>query len=265
MEKKNSGWSIMFYVFLLIFIAAAVSFVALIVKNQLDSGKYSDDQKKASSVIEQAIVDQTDISDDTVKNHDLETKKDNVKDKNKNLETLYKKNKDINSDYIGWLMIPETNINYPVALDSEQTNEYLTHDFYGNENHVGCLFQYTDLSSDYFVVYGHHMRNGTMFGGIKKYTDQTYWKEHPEIFYTIENKIYTYRIFAVFKTTADSDGFSYTQEDYDKDKEGFIKKVLSMSMYDCKITPDTDQQIIALSTCEYSKANGRMVILGVLE
>ena len=183
-------------------------------------------------------------------------------------EQLYQ----INSDIVGWISIADTRIDYPVVQRKDTTDYYLNRDFYGKYTARGCLYaaEACDVfaPSDNVIIYGHMMNDGSMFAGLSKYTSKAYWKDHQFIqFDTLRNRN-TYQIVCVFKTTATAGkGFAYHRfinAQNDEDWETFWQNCQDNAFYDTGLALSPGDQIITLSTCEYTLTNGRLVIVAKL-
>lgn len=178
---------------------------------------------------------------------------------------------ELNSDVVGWIKIEDTNINYPVMQTPDEADYYLRRDFYGNYSTGGCLYarEQCDINrpSDNITIYGHRMKNGSMFANLEKYKQQDFLLTHSEITFDTLYEHHTYQIFAVFQTSATvNKGFKYhhfvdadSQEDFDE----FVATCKSLSLYDTGITPEYGDKLICLSTCDYSLTNGRLVVAAV--
>ena len=175
-----------------------------------------------------------------------------------------------NPDLVGWLLIEGTEINYPVVQTPDEPEYYIERDFDGEYNDHGCLFADGNCdveNSDNVTIYGHHMNDGTMFGGLLKYDKYDYWKAHPVIWFDTLTEHRRYEIFAVFRTTATvGQGFPYhrfidaaTEEEFNQ----FVAQCKALSVYNTGVDPEFGEQLICLSTCEYSQHNGRYVVAGV--
>lgn len=183
----------------------------------------------------------------------------------------YQALREMNPDMIGWITIEGTNIDYPVMQTPADPHFYLTHDFYGEESSKGCIYARAgcDVSqpSDNVTIFGHRMRDGSMFGNLKYYTDKSFWEAHPTVQFNTLTEYHSYRIFAVFATSANSgEGFAYHTFVDAEDEEAFqefIDTVLGLSMYDTGIVPEYGDKILCLSTCEYTNDNGRLVVVAV--
>ena len=179
---------------------------------------------------------------------------------------------DMNPDVVGWMKIDGTDINYPVMQTPGRTDYYLHRDFYGNYSGHGCLYAQEDCDvatpSDNVIVYGHHMKDGSMFAGLLDYRKKAFYTEHPVIQFDSLTRHRRYEIFAVFLTTAsEGQGFPYhqfinaqTEEKFDD----FASQCKALSLYDTGITPVYGDKLLTLSTCEYSQENGRFVVVARL-
>ncbi len=175
----------------------------------------------------------------------------------------------MNQDIVGWMEIEGTKVNYPVMQTPQTVDFYLRKNFRKEYSLQGCLYarEQCDINtpSDNITIYGHNMRDGTMFATLLKYDDQEYWEAHDTITFDTLTEHHTYRIFAVFKTTASiGEGFSYhqfvdaaTEEEFDD----FVATCKALAFYDTGLTPVYGDKLITLSTCEYTLENGRFVVV----
>lgn len=182
-----------------------------------------------------------------------------------NLENIAK----INVDVIGWIKIDGTNIDYPIMQNGDY---YLHKNIYKNYSSHGTpyLAYYCDLKkSDNLIIYGHHMKDNTMFAQLEKYKNYNFYLNHKYIkFYTIEDGKTiesNYEVMIVFKTIAYSDeGFryySYTDFQNYEDYEEFVENCRNLEFYYTGVVGTHQDKYITLSTCEYSQKNGRMVVV----
>lgn len=175
----------------------------------------------------------------------------------------------LNDDMVGWIEIPGTEINYPVVQSPYEANFYLRKNFYKEKATCGTIYvrEACDVfkPSDNVTIYGHNMRNGTMFADLHLYEKKDFWEENKYVYFDTLYEYHTYEIFAVFISTADLDvGFSYhifddaaNQAEYDE----FVATCKELSLYDTGITPQLGEKLITLSTCDKSIDNGRFVVV----
>ena len=176
----------------------------------------------------------------------------------------------INHDLVGWLTIPDTNIDHPV-LQAEDGDFYLKHDFYGERNYNGQLI--LDYNCDPYtpsynlVISGHHMRSGKMFGYLPEYyRTEKAWKKHRFVeFDTLMNRR-QYVVFAAFYS-ADYDvnekGFRYTVNvEYRKDAEQWLGEIKKYQLYDTGIDVEFGDEFLTLTTCtQERRSDGRFVVV----
>lgn len=176
-----------------------------------------------------------------------------------------------NKDMVGWIRINDTNINYPVMQSIDKPNFYLKHGFDKSYTDYGCPYvaESCDLSkpSDNLIVYGHHMKNGSMFSDLEKFKKKDFWEEHKTFNFNTLYEKQTYEIIAVFKTvvyTESSSEFKYFQFSDAESPEHFnnyISKCKTKAIYETGVTAEYGDKLITLSTCEYSNTNGRLVLV----
>lgn len=173
----------------------------------------------------------------------------------------------INADIVGWIYFEEPSvINYPI-VKSHDNQEYLTQTFEKKKNSSGALFVdmrnsacFTDKNT---VIHGHNMKNGSMFGKLRKYKDENFCKEHPYFYiYTPDGKESRYQIFSTTIVTDVSDSYTisfYNDEEYGK----YIEKIVGRSRYKTNAEVTTDSQILSLSTCTNVEEDQRLLIHAV--
>lgn len=180
-------------------------------------------------------------------------------------EELYSQN----SDIAGWITIPGTRIDYPIMHTPGRTDYYLKRNFYGDSTSRGSIYAREECDllrpSDNVTLYGHHMKDGSMFAGLMDYRSEAFWEEHRYVSVSSLRQRHTYEIFAVFTTTASvGKGFEYHTFVYaadENDYNDYVNQCKQLSLYDTGITPTYGEKLITLSTCEYSQSNGRLVVV----
>lgn len=175
-----------------------------------------------------------------------------------------------NNDFIGWLSIDGTEINYPVMYTPEEPEYYLQRDFDKNTSNSGIPFigEGCTIDSDNIILYGHNMKNGTMFSDLLKFSDKEYWEQHPYIsFDTLERSV-NYEIIAAFPervhTKDETNVFRYYEYGGTLSEEQFneyLEHIKRISLYDTGVAASYGEQLISLSTCAYHTKNGRFVVV----
>ena len=188
-------------------------------------------------------------------------------------ESLLEQNKDIKA----WIKINGTNVNNPV-YQTNNNDYYLDHDMNRQSSRYGALFIDKDAKFDKsggyhpvtknIVVYGHHMKDGTMFGSLKHYTDLSYYKNHPVIDFTTLYRDSDYKIFAVFITNniPEQDNgqvFNYTQSSFGSAEDflAFVEDVKKRSIINTGVDVEATDELLTLSTCTYEFDDARLVVM----
>lgn len=176
-----------------------------------------------------------------------------------------------NPDMVGWIYIADTRINYPVMQSPDDPNFYLKHSFDKSSSNHGCPYVNVncDISkpSDNLIIYGHRMKDGSMFADLDKFTDKSFWENHKTITFNTLTLRQTYEIIAVFKVaTGTGSGsefkyYSFTDASSSDEFEDYISKAKSKALYDTGITAEYGDKLLTLSTCEYTNHNGRLVVV----
>lgn len=180
---------------------------------------------------------------------------------------------DVNPDIYAWIEIPGTQVAYPVLQKEGDDDYYLNVTVEGNSGLPGSIYSQASRNSKDFtdfntILYGHDMKDGSIFGTLKNYKEASYWEEHPEIYiYTPDQKL-TYRIFAAVVYSDELIPYKYNLDTTDG-RQKFLDSVYnnsdSRSMIDNEIEVNTDSKLLTLSTCIGSESNHRYLIVGVLE
>ena len=181
-------------------------------------------------------------------------------------EKIYKANK----DFVGWISIPGTKVDYPVMQTKEDEEFYLHKDFYKEDSTSGTLFLSAKSDfrspSDNILIYGHNMKAGTMFNLLLDYEDEDFYKEHHTIQFDTIDGDGTYEVIAAFRTeiTGAEDGFKY-YDFYNADTpEAFalyVEKAKSMTPYHINKSAEYGEKLLTLSTCAYHADEGRYVVV----
>ncbi len=183
------------------------------------------------------------------------------------LKELQKENEEI----IGWLEIEDTNINYPV-LQANNNDYYLTHNYKKEKASTGSLFLDKDFNlnagSSNYLIYGHRNKQGLMFEDLMKYAKEDFYKEHTKIRFTTTKDDSIYEILSVFYSRvyykSEQNVFRYyyfINANNKQEYNDFINNAKNASIYDTGITANYGEQLLTLSTCEYSQNDGRFVVV----
>ena len=209
----------------------------------------------------------------TVKvSNEIKVEKNNYDNKENEVVSKVKKLKEENKDVIGWIKINGTNIDYPV-LQGEDNDYYVTHDYKKQLTKKGAIFLDKDydwtIPSSNILLYGHNNKgDNEMFSELLKYKDEKFYKENPTVKFATTEEEAEYEIIAVFLSRVyyknEENVFRYyyfvnakNEEEYND----FVNNAKKASLYDTGKTAEYGEQLITLSTCEYSQEDGRFAIV----
>lgn len=175
--------------------------------------------------------------------------------------------KEMNPETVAWIRFDEpAQISYPVVKGPDN-DKYLHTTFEGKRNSAGALFVDMDNSGDFTdrntFIYGHNMKNGSMFGQLRKYKTKAFGQEHPYFYiYTPDGKEATYQIFAVSVVKDTSESY---KKWYNTDEEflDYIQYIRSIAGYKTDVEVSADSKIVSLSTCTNVSDDERLLVHGV--
>lgn len=157
----------------------------------------------------------------------------------------------VNSEVLGWIVIPGTVISYPI-VQTDNNTYYLRHTWKKQSNAVGAIFLEENNSADFSdfntIIYGHNMNNGSMFGSLHQYKKKSWWRAHPTVYVTDRSGSRAYQIFAAYEVSTAGDtyrlGFSS-----DTAKQTFLDYCAGQSVIKTGVAPTVYDHILTLSTC----------------
>ena len=176
-----------------------------------------------------------------------------------------------NPDIIGWIEIENTEISYPV-LQCSDNEYYMNHNYKKEKSKNGAIFldkDYNwDLPSSNLLIYGHNMKNNTMFQHLLKYKSKSFFDEHPTIRFTTINEDKVFEIISVFESKVyyqyEKNVFRYyyfINAENENEFNNYVQNAKNASLYDTGKTAIYGEQLMTLSTCSYHTKDGRFVVV----
>lgn len=246
MKKKKK--SIPFIVVLVVCIAVLVVSLWQLATIFIEYKKGSDEYDKLQSYVS---TEPTEESDATGEDSESEDGTESDAETEQIQRVAVSELKAQNSDTVGWIQIPNTEISYPLMHTSDDSY-YLNHTFSKKLNSAGSIFMETlnsaDFSDLHTIIYGHNMKNGSMFAGLKNYSSASYLVAHPNVYIDLEDGTHAYQIFSVYEAEADSDSYTIGFAP-DEVYEEYLKKIKDRSLYDTSVSVTKEDSVITLSTC----------------
>ena len=176
----------------------------------------------------------------------------------------------MNPDTIGWIRFhPEpSQISYPI-VKGKDNSEYLKKTFSANENTLGAIFLNVDNNADFMdkntIIYGHRMKDGSMFRHLQDYEEKSFWESNPYFYiYTPDGREITYHIYSAGQVEDTSDTY-LTSFESEEAYQSFLNMTKEASLYDTGVELNAQSAIVTLSTCTSASNNHRFVVRGVKE
>ena len=176
-----------------------------------------------------------------------------VPEKNIDFDAMHK---EISGDIYAWIYIPNTHIDYPVFQHPTDNSYYLEHNIDGSEGYPGCIYTENynskDFSDPHTVIYGHNMRDTTMFSDLHLYEDEEFFENNRYVYIYTEDMVYVYKIFAAYQTNNAHQLLNYDFSQKETVKmylENTVMRMQEPMVYDDTTVFSGDDQILTLSTC----------------
>ena len=178
----------------------------------------------------------------------------------------------VNKDIYAWIYIPDTAVDYPILQHPTDNTYYLNYNLDGSRGYPGCIYtedyNAKDFTDPVTVVYGHNMKDGSMFAGLHKYADSEYMESQPYVYIYTPDSLLVYEIFTAHETTDEHILYAHNWFEEKSVLEDYIKDIsdarIMGSVLRGDVEVDGDDSIITLSTCISTKPNNRFVVQGVL-
>lgn len=173
-----------------------------------------------------------------------------------------------NTDIYAWITIPNSTIDYPIVQHPTDNNYYLNHNLNGSAGYPGCIYtenyNTTTWADANTIIYGHNMKNGTMFADLHKYADVAFFEEHPYVYIYSDHYVRIYHVFAAYTF---SDEHIYTLCDWNNADavSNYQTEIFNNSgNFDETVALDNSNKLITLSTCIKNQDDKRFLVQGVL-
>lgn len=169
----------------------------------------------------------------------------------------------VNEDVVGWICIEDTKINYPI-VQGDDNQYYVSHMADGRANAAGSIFMdcrnAPDFSDRHSVIYGHNMRNGSMFAQISYYKNPEFLAGHPTGMIMTPEGNFQFEIIAGYVASVDDPAWQ-VRFDTDEDFLLWLQETMARSIFSSEAVPTAEDRILTLSTCSYEFRNARFVLV----
>lgn len=269
-KSKNSTARALLPMFVIGFVVCLAIIIFDVTKKKRAEDRYSDMQESVN-VTEQAQVTgsvEAATSAEPAEEVDVLAKLGiTVPEKNLDWDALHAENADI----YAWIYIPGTQIDYPILQHATEQDYYLDHNLDGSTGYPGCIYtqlrnkkNFTDFAT---IIYGHNMKDGTMFQNLHNYEDKSFFDSNPYIYIYTPEKVFVYQIFAAV-TFHDRNILMYYDMDETSDRATYINDINSCNsmsdQHNNAVSVNTESHIVSLSTCIGASPENRWIVSGVL-
>jgi sortase B len=173
--------------------------------------------------------------------------------------------KAVNEDIIGWIYIPDTQVNQPVLQHASDNSYYLHHSFENKENVLGSIYLYNDSAADFTdphtVLFGHNMASGQMFGGLSQYSGQAFMESHREVYLYLPGRSMRCQVYSAYSCSVYDRTYlvpgAYGTEQYRE----WIRHTGQQSGWNSESVPSDEDQVITLSTCTDDRDASRRFVV----
>ena len=288
-EEKSKVWLILFLIFLAIMIFAAIIVCRQYINRRTANEQLDSLQSEVNNTVktleerageeddfERAEEDlEADTENDTAEEEEEDETADilgelgiEVPEKDLDWDALHEETEDI----YAWIYVPDTTVDYPVLQHPTDNSYYLNYNMDGTKGYPGCIytedFNSKDFSDIHTVIYGHNLKDKTMFSTLHNFEDEELFNEDHYIYVYTEDYVFVYRIFAAYEFDSLHllDNYDYTNEYVYED---YLRKIYQTTDRVANVRTDiqvtTEDKIVTLSTCTADHDSGRrFLVTGVL-
>ena len=255
-------WKISFTVLVLALVGLLVFSGYMAFQEALDQKKDKDVFDELVKIVETPVREEVSrlpyVEAPVIQEDGTEQEETEAAPSRRNLTPLFEQN----TDFLGWLCIPDTAVNYPVVHTPADPERYLHLNFYGEYSASGVPFldHRCVTGSDNLIIYGHNMKNGTVFGSLKQYLNKSYLAAHPVIEWETSAGCERYAVFAVAAVKKSDSWYSFISADGTTDWGAYI---LRKAILTTELVPTPGQKFLTLSTCYGSGEDGRLLVVAV--
>lgn len=271
MNKEKNSKSIIYKILLIVFLVIFIGSTSILLSDWYR-------EKKAQAKFEQlsGLVVETETETETEPESETQTETEIdelaergivVPDKNLDWNALYEENEHI----IAWIYIPGTKIDYPILQHPEIESYYLDHNLDGSVGYPGCIYMQLLNNKNFIdyntILYGHNMKNQTMFATLHKFEDAMFLEENHYVYiYTPETTL-VYDIFAAYQYSNKHILYEYDFT-VDIDCQAYIDMIFNIRDMNANIRREVevtkDSPILTMSTCIAGKKQNRYIVNAVL-
>ena len=270
-KKKNGIVKVLLSLFIIGMLVCVVIIAMDISRKKKAEDTYSDLQDRVNVTTQADGTGSVEpVADDTAGTTEVDKLKElgiTIPDKHLDWDALHAENADI----YAWIYIPGTGIDYPILQHPTEQDYYLDHNLDGSTGYPGCIYTQIRNSKDFTdfatILYGHNMKDGTMFQNLHDYEDKEFFDANPYIYIYTPDKTFVYQIFAAV-TFHDRNILLQYDMTVTGNRAGYINDIKACNgmsdQHNDDVTVNTESRIVSLSTCIGASPDKRWIVSGVL-
>lgn len=269
-KSKNSTARALLPMFVIGFVVCLAIIIFDVTKKKRAEDRYSDMQESVNVTEQAQVTGSVEAATSAEPAEEVDVLAElgiTVPEKNLDWDALHTENADI----YAWIYIPGTQIDYPILQHATEQDYYLDHNLDGSTGYPGCIYtqlrnkkDFTDFAT---IIYGHNMKDGTMFQNLHNYEDKEFFDANPYIYIYTPDKVLVYQIFAAV-TFHDRNILMYYDMDETSGRATYINDINSSNsmtdQYNNEVSVNTASHIVSLSTCIGASPENRWIVSGVL-
>lgn len=262
-ENRNKIGKVLIAFFSLTLVISAVFLINSLYEYKKGSSEYKELQEIVST--EEGLEENPEnIESEDTNREEIGVTEEDTKHVERITKAGFEKLAAINSDVVGWIQFLTIDISYPI-VQTDNNNYYLDHTFRKEENKVGTIFMETansaDLSDPNTFIYGHNMKDGSMFGLLNQYKEKSFYEKNPRFAVSTPNGEYTYDIFSCYVVNAAGDSYLRFPEN-NEEYGSYVAMLKNLSLYDTGVEVSMEDNIVILSTCTKEGDDYRFIVIG---
>ena len=262
-QKAVFWYRVIIIVCIIIFAVAVTRLIMIFHEYDSAVSEYEDLEDEFTTIMEDDDVTGAAITEESVVIEQTDEKGKKTTFTFKPLNVDFGSLKNTNPDVVGWIQFETFSLSYPIVKDSGD-NYYLTHTFKKQKNSSGSIFIGPSNSSSFqdtnTIIYGHNMKNGSMFGLLGRYKDKSYFKNNQYFRIYTPSGTQRYQIFSVYRASVDGSTYLIWSRTGGTEYADWINEQKSSSMYDTGVSISENDTIVTLSTCVTGDKQKRLVV-----
>lgn len=263
-RKAVFWYRVIIFVCILVFAGSLTKLIMIFHEYNSAVSEYDD-------IADEFVVESEDVTGEAIVSEDsIEVEETEAADEKENTPFVFKplnvdfdSLKKTNKDVIGWIQFETFNLSYPIVKDSGD-NYYLKHTFKKQKNNSGSIFIGPVNNSNFrdtnTIVYGHNMKNGSMFGQLSRYKTKSYFQNNQYFRIYTPNGTQRYQIFSVSKVATNASAYTVWARTGGSEYANWIKEQKKNSMYDTGVSVSEYDTVVTLSTCVTGEDTKRLVV-----